>query len=53
MDIHKNARLSFRSRELLVHYVAEPAVSLSKAAAAFHVTGLVPHICPPLADVGP
>ena len=38
MDIHKNARLSFRSRELLVQYVAAPAVSLSKAAAAFHVT---------------
>ena len=38
MDIHKNARLSFRSREILVQYVAESAVTLKAAAAAFHVT---------------
>ncbi len=38
MDIHKNARLSFRSRELLVQRVVERAVTLKAAAAAFSVT---------------
>jgi transposase InsO family protein len=38
MDIHKNARLSFRSRELLVDQVVQQAVRLKVAAAAFHVT---------------
>jgi transposase InsO family protein len=38
MDIHQNARLSFRSRELLVQHVAQPAVTLEQAAAAFRVT---------------
>src|ERR1700757_3991373 len=38
MDIHKNARLSFRSRELLVQQVVEHAWTLKTAAAAFRVT---------------
>ncbi len=38
MDIHKNARLSFRSREILVQYVVEQAVTLKAAATAFNVT---------------
>jgi transposase InsO family protein len=38
MDIHKNARLSFRSRELLVQQVVEHAWTLTTAAAAFRVT---------------
>ena len=38
MDIHKNARLSFRSREALVQHVVERAVTLKAAAAAFNVT---------------
>jgi transposase InsO family protein len=38
MDIHKNARLSFRSRELLVQRVVERAITLKAAAAAFNVT---------------
>ena len=37
MDIHKNARLSFRSREALVETV-HGGVSCSHAAASFHVT---------------
>ena len=38
MDIHKNARLTFRSRELLAPQVIEQCVTLSAAAAAFNVT---------------
>jgi transposase InsO family protein len=38
MDIHKNARLSFRSREILVQQVVEHAVTLKAAAIAFHVS---------------
>lgn len=38
MDIHKNARLTFRSRELLVRLVVEQGVALRVAATAFHVT---------------
>jgi transposase len=38
MDIHKNARLSFRSREVLVQHVVERALTLKAAAAAFSVT---------------
>jgi len=38
MDIHKNARLSFRSREILVQQVVEHAVTLKAAATAFSVT---------------
>jgi transposase InsO family protein len=38
MDIHKNARLSFRSREILVRYVSQHAVTLKAAAATFNVT---------------
>ncbi len=38
MDIHKNARLSFRSREALVQHVVERALTLKAAAAAFSVT---------------
>jgi transposase InsO family protein len=38
MDIHKNARLTFRSREILVGQVVEHAVTLKAAAAAFSVT---------------
>jgi transposase len=38
MDIHKNARLSFRSREALVQRVVERALTLKAAAAAFSVT---------------
>jgi transposase InsO family protein len=38
MDIHKNARLSFRSREVLVQHVVERALTLQAAAAAFSVT---------------
>jgi transposase InsO family protein len=38
MDIHKNARLSFRSREFLVRYVVEQGMTRKAAAAAFHVT---------------
>jgi len=38
MDIHKNARLSFRSREFLVQQVLEHAVTLKAAAASFNVT---------------
>jgi transposase InsO family protein len=38
MDIHKNARLSFRSRERLVQQVIEQARTLKATAAAFQVT---------------
>ncbi len=38
MDIHKNARLSFRSRELLVRLVLEQRASRKAAAEAFRVT---------------
>jgi transposase InsO family protein len=37
MDIHKNARLSFRSRELLARFVVEEGASRKAAAAAFRV----------------
>jgi len=42
MDIHKNARLSFRSREILVQHVVEQAVTLKAAAATFNVTAKSP-----------
>jgi len=38
MDIHKNARLSFRSREALARYVVEQGFTRKAAAAAFRVT---------------
>ena len=38
MDIHKNARLSFRSRESLARYVLEQGASRKAAAAAFRVS---------------
>ena len=38
MDIHKNARLSFRSRELLVRFVLEQGSTRKAAAAAFRVS---------------
>jgi transposase InsO family protein len=38
MDIHKNARLSFRSRELLAQYVMEQDGTRKAAAAAFRVS---------------
>jgi transposase InsO family protein len=37
MDIHKNARLSFRSREALVKFVVEQGATRKAAAAAFRV----------------
>jgi transposase InsO family protein len=37
MDIHKNARLSFRSRESLVRFVVEQGATRKAAAAAFRV----------------
>ena len=37
MDIHKNARLSFRSREALVRFVLEQGQTRKAAAAAFRV----------------
>src|SRR5271169_7172783 len=37
MDIHKNARLSFRSREALVRFVLEQRAKRNAAAAAFRV----------------
>ena len=38
MDIHKNARLSFRSREALARYVVEQEWTLKAAAAGFRVS---------------
>ena len=38
MDIHKNARLSFRSREALARYVMEQGATRKAAAAAFRVS---------------
>jgi transposase InsO family protein len=38
MDIHKNARLSFRSREALVRLVVEQGVTRKAAVAAFRVS---------------
>ena len=38
MDIHKNARLSFRSREALVRFVVEQGRTRKAAAAAFRVS---------------
>ena len=38
MDIHKNARLSFRSREELARYVVEQGVTRKAAAAIFRVS---------------
>src|SRR5271156_780541 len=38
MDIHKNARLSFRSRESLSRFVVEQGVTRKAAAAAFRVS---------------
>ena len=38
MDIHKNARLSFRSRELLVQQVVQRGLMLKAAAAAFNIS---------------
>ena len=51
MDIHKNARLSFRSREALARFVPEQGETRKEAAAAFRVSaktaalarGLHPH----------
>jgi len=37
MDIHKNARLSFRSREALARFVVEQGATRNAAAAAFRV----------------
>ena len=37
MDIHKNARLTLRSREALVETVTR-GLTFSRAAASFHVT---------------
>lgn len=39
MDIHKNARLSFRSREALVRFVLEQGATRKAAATAFRVSG--------------
>ena len=38
MDIHKNARLSFRSREALARYVVEQGATRKAAAVAFRVS---------------
>jgi CRP-like cAMP-binding protein len=38
MDIHKNARLSFRSRESLARFVIEQGATRMAAAAAFRVS---------------
>src|SRR4051812_19076093 len=38
MDIHKNARLSFRSREALARYVVEQGATRKSAAVAFRVS---------------
>jgi transposase InsO family protein len=38
MDIHKNARLSYRSREALARFVLDQGVTRKAAAAAFRVT---------------
>jgi len=38
MDIHKNARLSFRSRESLSRFVMEQGATRKAAAAAFRVS---------------
>ena len=38
MDIHKNARLSFRSREALGKFVMEQGATRKAAAAAFRVS---------------
>jgi transposase InsO family protein len=38
MDIHKNARLSFRSREALARFVVEQGATRKAAAAAFRVS---------------
>ena len=38
MDIHKNARLSFRSRESLSRFVLEQGATRKAAAAAFRVS---------------
>jgi transposase-like protein len=38
MDIHKNARLSFRSREALARFVLEQGATRKAAAAAFRVS---------------
>ncbi len=38
MDIHKNARLSFRSREALARFVIEQGETRKAAAAAFRVS---------------
>ena len=38
MDIHKNARLSFRSRESLARFVFEQGATRKAAAAAFRVS---------------
>jgi transposase InsO family protein len=38
MDIHKNARLSFRSREALARFVVDQGVTRKAAAAAFRVS---------------
>ena len=37
MDIHKNARLSYRSREALARFVVEQGATRKAAAAAFRV----------------
>ena len=44
MDLHKNARLSLRSREALVRKVIEEKQTLKAAAAAFSVSRLVPQV---------
>ncbi len=38
MDIHKNARLSYRSRECLCRFVVEQGATQKAAAAAFRVS---------------
>jgi len=38
MDIHKNARLSYRSRESLARFVIEQGATRKAAAAAFRVS---------------
>jgi len=38
MDIHKNARLSFRIREALARFIVEQGATRKAAAAAFRVS---------------
>ena len=52
MDLHQNARLTFRSRETLANKIMIEKLTLKAAAAAFNVSRKTAAKCPPLSQPG-